>query len=491
MSTSWIKPAPETPGLSRYLKLVRTRLWLIVATVAVALGGAAGYLARAEKVYEASVDLLVSPVAQDSPLIDLGLPRESSDPTRDVSTVARLVGIVSVADRVKQELKLPQTSKQLLSDIKAEPVALSSIVNVSVKSDTAVGAQQLANAVGDAFIAERTERMQKKIEELLPGLRSQVKGLPRADRGSAPVAAKLRQYAELRTQQDPTLRVEVPASLPSAPTSPKPVLSVAVALIGGLVLGLGGVFALQLLDPRLRREDQLSERFSVPVLAAIPTERGPRRGPPLRRSQLSAGAQEGYNQLRAALTVARRISTPGGRTVMITGPSRGDGKTTSAINLAAALANGRQDVILLDADWRRPAVGRALDLNSGLDLHADMQHELSLEQALVTIGEAGAALRVLPTVPGSVAAEVALSSPDAESLLLRATALADWVVVDAPPLNHVPDLLALARQVDDVVLVVHLGRTDLSELTQLTEMLTQHNITPAGFVVIGASRGYY
>ena len=491
MTTSWIKPAPETPGLSRYMKLVRTRLWLIVATVAVALGGAAGYLARAEKVYEASVDLLVSPVAQDSPLIDLRLPRESAEPTRDVSTVARFVGIASVADRVKKQLKLPQTSKQLLANIKAEPVASSRIVNVSVKSDSAEGAKKLADAVGAAIIADRTEAMHRAIEAQLPGLRAQVAGLPRADRGSAPVAAKLRQYGELRNQPDPTLSIEVPASLPSGPTSPKPVLSVIVALIGGLVLGLGGVFALQLLDPRLRREDQLSERFSLPTLAVIPKEPGPRRGPPLRRSQLSAGAQEGYGQLRAALMVSHRIATPGGRTVMITGPSRGDGKTTSAINLAAALTNGRQDVILLDADWRRPAVGRALDLNSGLDLHANMQHELSLEQALVTIGEAGGALRVLPTVPGSVAAEVALSSPDAESLLLRATALSDWVIVDAPPLNHVPDLLALARQVDDVVLVVHLGRTDLNELTQLTEMLTQHNITPAGFVVIGASRGYY
>jgi Mrp family chromosome partitioning ATPase len=269
------------------------------------------------------------------------------------------------------------------------------------------------------------------------------------------------------------------------------VLSIIIALIGGLVLGLGAVFALQLLDPKLRREDQLSERFSLPILAAIPKERRPRNGPPLRRSQLSAGGQEGYNTLRAALTVSRRIQTPGGRTVMITGPSRGDGKTTSALNLAAALANGRQDVILVDADWRRPAVGRALDLNSGLDVHADMQRELSLEQALVTIGEAGAALRVLPTMPGSVAAEVALSSPDAESLLLRATAISDWVVVDSPPLNHVPDLLALARQVDDVVLVVHLGRTDLRELAQLSEMLMQQDITPTGFVVIGASRGYY
>jgi succinoglycan biosynthesis transport protein ExoP len=486
MNYSWIKPQPETQGFTRYINLVRARLGLVVATVAIAIGAAAGYLGRAEKIYEANTDVLVIPVPSDSPLGAIGLLRSSPDPTRDVSTIARLITVPAVAKRVRKQLNLKVSSRSLLSKVRAEPVAQSDIVTITVRANTARDTQRLANAFGDAVIADRTARMHTAIDAAIPGLRRQLAALPSNERGISEPAQRLRELQQLRQSQDPTLRLEVPADLPTAPVSPKPVLSLIVATVGGLVVGLGGVFALQLLDPRLRRRDQLSDRFSLPILAAIPKERQPRKAPPLRRGDLSAGGQEAYNGLRAALKASTPADVPRGRTIMVTGPSRGDGKTTTALNLAAALANLRQDVILLDADWRDPAVARTFNLNSGIDVHADMTSELSLERALVTINQGGPSLRVLPTLPSSLAAEVTFSSPDAASLLMRATAISDWVIIDAPPLNHVPDLLPLAREVDDVLLVVQLGRTDLGELGQLSEMLIQQEITPAGFVVVGA-----
>jgi capsular polysaccharide biosynthesis protein/Mrp family chromosome partitioning ATPase len=495
MTTSWIKPQAETPAFSRYLSLVRTRLWLVGLTMLVALGATAGYLVRSEKVYEASVDILVSSVEQDSPLVQLGLPSESgADPTRDVSTISRIIPTSAVAELVRKDLGLASTRRELIENVSAEPIAQSNLVNITVRAGTPESARRLANAWGKAAIADRTKRMHQAIDDAIPALRAQVNRLSPSERLGSASLSTLRQFEQLRARPDPTLRIEVPADLPSEPVSPRPVLSVAVALIGGLVLGLGGVFAVQLLDPRLRRMDQLSDRFLLPVLASIPKERSPRTGPPLLRAQLSERGRDAYNQLRAALTSRLRPDgVDSGRTVLITGPSHGDGKTTAALNIAASLADARQDVILLDADYRRAAIGRALHLDSMSDLHAEMQRELTLEHALVQVSGStdGTTLRVLPAMQGSVAAEVALSSPDGDTLLERATRLSDWIVIDAPPLQHTPELVRLARSVDDVLLLVHLGRSNLRQLDELAELLMQYDITPAGLVVIGVSSSYH
>lgn len=486
MMAAWIRPKADSQGLPRYIGIVRSRLLLLAAMVALSLAARAGYLTTTEKVYEADTDLLVSPLPQSSAVGGFGLLRESENPTRNVSTIARLITVPAVAERVKQKLDLDVSTRELLRRVNAQPVALSSIVNVAVEAETAEAAERLANAFGEAVIEERTARLHRELDAVIPSLRASVRSLPPATRGQSTLVPQLRELEQLRERRDPTVRVEVPADRPPSPVSPKLVLSLVVALIGGLIVGLGGVFALHFLDPRLRRKEQLQELYDLPILASIPSEHGSRNAPPLRRAQLSVAAQEGYNALRASL-VARDAGLDGSA-VLVTSPSRSDGKTTTALNLAAALTIARRDVILLDGDWRRPAIGSALQLFNGSDLYADMARDVTLEQALVSIDEADSAMRVLPTAPGSVAAEMALSSPDSELLLERATAIADWVVVDAPPLNHAPDLLTLARRVDYVVIVVHLGRSDLRELERLTDMLVQQDVRPAGFVVLGSRR---
>ena len=78
-----------------------------------------------------------------------------------------------------------------------------------------------------------------------------------------------------------------------------------------------------------------------------------------------------------------------------------------------------------------------------------------------------------------------LSLPAAEALLEDAKRLADYVIIDSPPLTEVIDALPLARQVDDVVIVVRLGSSNLTQLARLGDLLDQNGISPAGFVVVG------
>jgi capsular exopolysaccharide synthesis family protein len=293
------------------------------------------------------------------------------------------------------------------------------------------------------------------------------------------------------------MRVSTPAVAPDSPVAPRPLVTVFAGLLGGLVLGIGGAFAMTALDPRLRREQQLRERFSLPILARIPRERAgtnPARGilrrdddsrRPLGPSELSPRTVEAYRTLRTVLSIGVEETTTG-RAILVTGPSPAEGKTTTAVNLATSFALAGKRVILIEADFRRPSVARALKIRPRVRVEKVLLGEAKLQDALVTTELLGDDLRVLPAVRSSDRISELLSLPVAHKLLDDARELADVVVLDTPPLTEVVDALPLARYVDDVLIVCRLGSTNLDRLTRLSDVLDQNGIEPSGFVLVGA-----
>src|SRR4029453_14342915 len=87
------------------------------------------------------------------------------------------------------------------------------------------------------------------------------------------LSAQLVQLQNLLETGDPTLRVATRADAPPGPFAPRPKLTIAAGVLAGLILGIGGAFAMNALDPRLRREEQLRELFSLPILAKVPKEK--------------------------------------------------------------------------------------------------------------------------------------------------------------------------------------------------------------------------
>jgi Mrp family chromosome partitioning ATPase len=484
-AADWVRPRAEVQGARRSWEALRAGRWLIVLTVGIALGTTLIYLAIARPVYEASANLLVTPVAADDPdLQGLGLIPASSDPTRDVETASLLVRTPEVARRVNVRLQLDRSARSLIRDVTAEPVAQSNIVTVRAQGSSGEQAARLANAFAQGVVAQRTAVLHRQLDRLIPQLERRERALPPAERRAENALSRQRAvYETLRESRDPTIRVATTADVPEAPIRPRPVLSFVLAGLAGLVLGVGGVFALQLIDPRLSGEDQLRERYRLPVLARVPKDGALRR----RRGAVSPAVVDAHRMLRVAVSAGDRDGRP--RTAMVTGPSVNDGKSTTAIGLARSLAASGRDVILLEVDLRRPSVARTLGVSAQWGTAAVLTGEVAIEDALVDVGgELRGRLRVLVAQQHSGAwlSEV-LSGPDAESLLEQAKDLADWVVVDSPPVNHAIDTLPMARMSDRVVLVVRLGHTKLPQLEELGELVAQHDIRPAGFVVIGTT----
>lgn len=496
----WVKPQSDQQGLRSYVTTLKERRWLIVLTVLVTTLAAVAYLLIASEVYEAEADLLITPVSDSDALLSgLSLIRESSDPTRDVETASRLVASPDVAARVRRDLSDLRTPRQLLESVRVEPLAQSNIVAVTAEGRTAGGARDLANGFAEAAVADRTEKFHQQLDAAIEGLRT--RGIEPEDGGRASAspdspAAQLARLLTLRGGQDPTMRLETRADAPVQPSWPQPLLSLAAGVLGGLLLGVSGAFALQILDPRLRREEQLKSSYGLPILARVPKEpRSSRRDGALSPERLSPSAMESYRTLRATLAASRRGETGGVPALLVTSPSASEGKTTTAINLASSLALGGSRVIMIEADLRRPAIGEALGVTPTHGTGSVLLENVSLRDALVPVPAYGNYLQLLLADQGALWMIDQLFLPTASELVAEAKTMADYVIVDSPPLSEVSDALPLARSVDEVLIVVRLGKSHFTRLDQLAEMLDRQEVEPVGFAVVGVppsgNSGYY
>jgi tyrosine-protein kinase len=503
--TGWRRPQSGSTGLERYFRVIRERLGLIAIVTATTTVLAAAYLGVATEKYSAEADLLVIPASRDDTALN-GLPliRESSDPTRDVETASRLVKSRNVAKVVKADLGLDQSEDSLLSQVNAEPVAQSNIVAVSASADSPDLARDIANGFADGVVTQRDKVVRAEAEKQITGLRTQLQKA--SDTGETTNATALASaIAELQSVVeggDPTLSVETRADAPSSPYAPRPMLTLFAGFFAGLILGIGGAFGMSALDPRLRREEQLRELYSLPILARVPKEKraptftlGKRRfgiGPRERErralppGELSAATLESFRTLRTMLAAQRR-DDGNSRSILVTGPSPSEGKTTTAINLASSLALAGNRVILIEADFRRPTVGEALGVRARVGIGDVLLGNVALEDALVLAPPFGDNLCALLVDRADDWLAEVLSLPAAQALLEDAKRLADYVVLDSPPLTQVIDAMPLARQVDDVVLVTRLGSSNLTQLVHLGDLLEQNSIRPAGFVVVGGA----
>ena len=189
--------------------------------------------------------------------------------------------------------------------------------------------------------------------------------------------------------------------------------------------------------------------------------------------------------LRVALGLSGRPAAVH-RSVMVTGATRSEGKSSVALNLAATVALAGHKVILVEADLRRPSLGSALGLPAKRGKRGTagvLMGEVTLEDALSPVRAISNNLSVvLVEQSAPYLADGLLAASDA--VVEQAESLADYVIFDAPPVTEVSDALPLSQHVDDVLIVVRLGHTRTDQLVNLGEVLTRQNVRPAGLVIV-------
>ena len=479
----------ERQGTARYLQALAQHWPFIIGSVALALLAALLYLATAEDRYEAHADILVTPVAiNDTTFVGLPVIRESGE-GRGVLTTARLVKTPQVADAARDKLRVRATREELLGSVHVEPQAQSNIVTITAEGDTAEQAAALANAFAAGVISERTGIFQRELAQVVGRLSRRLTALPVESRdvGEArAVAERLGTLRGLVGSRDPTLQIASLAVPPDEKSWPRPLLSLAVALFVGLLLGVGVAIALELVNPLvLRDEDVLEER--IPLLARVPQTSVRDLQAHLQRGGTIEGDVRNAYQL-ARVNVSAALEDGGAGTILVTSAARGEGKTTAAISLALVYAQAGARVVLVDADLRRARLGRVFGLQTSQPgLPELLLGDVAVEDTLATV-PGYRDLRVVTARPDDSGAVDLLQSKRIDAVVEELRTHADIVIFDSPSVTEVADALPLAAAVDAVVLVVRYGRTRREKLARVRLLLGQLGVVPAGIIAVTRRR---
>jgi polysaccharide biosynthesis transport protein len=309
--------------------------------------------------------------------------------------------------------------------------------------------------------------------------------------------------------KDPSVHVLDPAELARKPVRPRPLLYGAAGIVLGFMLGLALAYMRETRDHAIHTRADVLAATGAPVLGLIPRMNAADRflarlrlaeelGPPgatmkiplrgkaralAERANGNGGSGVALNDPAMRSPVAEAYSTlqtnlafmnPDAKmqVIVLTSPLSGDGKTTSAANLAVTLVQRGQNVLLIDADLRRGIVNRVFGAQREPGLTNILDGSSSLESAVrrVDLGRAGSLHYVTTgTLPSSPAA--VLSSKPLPALLDRLKQHYDTIIVDSPPINVVTDAALLGKYADGVVLIVRAGVTPVQALTFAAEQL--------------------
>lgn len=248
------------------------------------------------------------------------------------------------------------------------------------------------------------------------------------------------------------------AEVPGAPFKPNIQLNALIAIFLGLFGGVGLAFLFEHLDDSVKQPEDLEKQLGLPVLGIIPMVKGADGDRNLVFEETQdprSGFAEAYRSVRTALQFATPEGMP--RVLMVTSPSMGEGKSTTALALAINMAQAGNKVLLIDSDLRKASLHKKLNLDNSLGLTNYLAGTAKPSQ--VTQSTEVERLYAISSGPLPPNPAELLGSNKMVSLLNLAAEKFDQVIVDGPPVLGLADAPLLGSITDATVLVVESGST--------------------------------
>jgi polysaccharide biosynthesis transport protein len=506
--------------LRYYLQVIRRHKAVIALSVLAVLALTLTISFLQTPRYAATAKLLLKPRSAQS-LFDNRSQSEALS-ARSVETEIEVIKTEPVRELVRKEVGSAPP-------VQVSPVGQTDLVTVRAESTDAERAAAVANAYAGAYIDFRrkqafdelsaaSEEIQTKITDLqkqLENLSTTLADAPacvdarttadacnqraNVEATVTPRRTTLNSQLGLFQQRLDQLQVDsalasgsaqlvTPASTPQEPFEPTPIRNAVLAVVLGLLLGIGLAFLLDYLDDSVKSKEDFERAVpGLGMLALIPLVSDWKSKEQSRVVSLegpTSPAAEAYRILRTSiqfLGIDRQV-----RVIQVTSGSAQEGKTTTLANLAVAFANSGLRTVAVCCDLRRPRLHAFFDMDNGVGFTSVLLGNVALSKALQPVPGLDRLL-VLASGPLPPNPAELLASSRTADLFRSLAGQADIVLIDSPPVLPVTDSIVLSQRVDATVLVSSARTTTRKAVARAAEMLHQVNAPLVGAVLNGVS----
>jgi non-specific protein-tyrosine kinase len=414
--------------------VLRERWLLVVSFMLVATGIALLITELTPKEYTATAQVLVSATPSSDPA-QQGVNNVYTQ--LQVATYAKVIDAPQVLKYIQTDLHLGLPDSTLKGKLSASALTGVSIVEVHANDGSAARAANLANSAARGLIAT-VQSYNSAVKLFLSG----------------------------------------PADQPSSPSSPKPLLNIALGALLGLLVGAALAVARDILDNRIKDPETLGKVADASLMGVIVEDPWTERHAIATRAGNRNIRAENFRQLRANLQFANVDEHP--RVIAVTSSVPEEGKTTVAINLASTLAEAGFSVCLVDADLRRPTIAKVLGLVSPVGLTSVLIQQIALSDALQ---HAGSTLYVLASGPTPPNPSEVLASSYVRDVIRSLLDSVDYVIIDTAPLLPVADGSEVAALADGTLLVARHGVTTDTNVQRSVQALRRVDAKIIGVVL--------
>lgn len=416
--------------LQDFLKLLRNRWITVCVTILVGFLSGVAVSLLTTPLYQASTRLFVSTAAGSS-LSDMYQGNRFSQ--ERVISYAELLKGQTLAQRTVDKLGLDMDPEVLQQNVSASAKLDTVLINVRVTDPSPVRARDIANTLSDEFVA-----LVRELETPADG-----------------------------ANPDARVVVEQRASVPQKPVVPRTYRNIAIGLAVGTLLGVGLAVLRDLLDNTVKSREVFEDITGAGIVGSIPLDRERRKQATILFDRENSAIAESFRKLRTNLQFLAVDNPP--RVIVVTSSMPGEGKSTTAINIALALAEAQHNVVLVDGDMRRPMIHKYLDLIWPVGFSTVLSGGVQLDDALQKTRFSGLTVLTSGTVPPNPSE--LLGSQSAKNLLTELRAKFDYVIVDSTPLLAVTDAAILAAGSDGALIMARYGHTKREQLAHAAQSL--------------------